>query len=158
MFGIIGSLLGAAWKGLTGGGKSSTASKMAYRHNWSLQARGGTDAAVAFANITNAHCEPEDIVDEFGIDTEDWGEPDPELGMTPWDYAYQELLEELGPIAEMLDCDPEELIEEYIEELEEMSFDYACDWVDRMMTGMEWIPDEGDMLDWAFYDVSDHNY
>lgn len=156
MFGFLGALFGAAWKGLTGGGKSSTASKMAHRYNWSQGARGGTDAAVAFANITNAHCEAEDIVDEFGIDTEDWGEPDPELGTTPWDMAYREALEEVMEDAILLECDPEDLID--WEQVEEDAFDYATDWVDRMMTGKEWIPEEGDMLDWAFYDVSGHNW
>ena len=151
LFGVVGAFIDAAWKGLTG--KSSTASKMAYRQNWAREARGGTDAATAFANITNAHCDPDELIFEFGMDQEG-GYEDPELGCSPWEMAYREALEEVMDDAMVLQCDPEDLID--WDEVEEVAYDYAYDYAERLMSGTEWIPDE-EMLDWAFYDVSDHN-
>ena len=142
---------------------SNTAKKMAYRRNWSRGARGGSWAAQAFANIVNAHSCCEEVVEEFEIDSEYWFEPDPELGMTPYDKAYEEAKEEAEALAAAAgSVDVEDFID--WDQLREDAFDYACDWVDRMLTGTEWIPEGngsgseyGELLSWAFYDVSSHN-
>lgn len=117
------------------------------------KARGGFAggwAAIAFGNIINAHSSAEDIVDEFGLDQED----------APYGNCYQMAYREArqDAIVEMMLAmdffgDPEDYIDwSYVED---MAFEYACELAERWINGEEWIPI--DVLEWAFYDVSDHN-
>lgn len=48
-------------------------------------------------------------------------------------------------------------IEENIDydEVERNAHTYACEFAEQWIDGIEWIP--SDVLDWAFYEVSDHN-
>lgn len=52
------------------------------------------------------------------------------------------------------DSDPEDYID--WDEVEEKAHDYAIELAEKWISGSEWIPE--DVLDWAYYDVSDHNY
>ena len=52
-----------------------------------------------------------------------------------------------------VEVDVEELMD--MDKVEEDAYDYACELADLYIDGMTWIPEE--MLDWAYYDVSDHN-
>lgn len=48
-------------------------------------------------------------------------------------------------------------IEQFIDDemVKQNAFQYACDFADKWVDGEEWIPT--DVLNWAYYDVSDHN-
>ena len=48
-------------------------------------------------------------------------------------------------------------IEQFIDNdvVTQNSFEYACEFAEKWINGEEWIPI--DVLNWAYYDVSDHN-
>lgn len=109
---------------------------------------GGMDALTAFQNIMEAHGGVSRIVDECD----------------PCSYYQSEELEKMAEAALGIEGIPwkngiydkdkdgmdfEEEIEAYIEEV--LPTQIAMDWLD----GTRWIPE--DVLDWAFYEVSDHN-
>lgn len=137
------------------GNAFSALMKAASKRNKSSNDGGGSYGAWTWSNIMNAHCDPEELVDEFGMNEPDSYE-DPDLGMCPYEYAYEEFIDRMAPIAEMMGVDVEELAEEYEEEIEEQAYEYAVDYADRLFTGEYFVPDDG-MLDWGYYDISDHN-
>ena len=109
---------------------------------------GGMDALTAFQNIMEAHGGVGRIVEEC----------------KPCQYYSQQELEEMAVAALGLEGVPwkngiydkdkdgvdfEEEVAAYIEEV--LPSQIAMDWLD----GEKYIP--GDVLDWAFYEVSDHN-
>lgn len=109
---------------------------------------GGMDALTAFQNIMEAHREIDEIVEETD----------------PCSYYDYEELEKMAEMALGLQGIPwkngiydkdkdgidfEEEIEAYIEEV--LPSDIVMQWLD----GRRYIP--SDVLDWAFYEVSDHN-
>lgn len=110
---------------------------------------GGMDALTAFQNILNAHGGVSRIVDECD----------------PTSYYDDEELEHMAVIALGLEGIPwkngiydkdkdgmdfEEEVQAYIEFV--LPTEIAMKWMD----GEEWIPE--DVCDWAFYDVSNHNW
>lgn len=110
--------------------------------------RGGMDALTAFQNILTAHGGVQRIVDETD----------------PCSYYDDDFLEGLAEIAlgivgipwkngiydkDLDEVDFEEEVEAYIEFV--LPTDIAMQW----LSGELWIPEE--VLDWAFYEVSDHN-
>lgn len=113
----------------------------------------GGYGAITFGNIMNAHCSPEDIVDEFGLDDEGSAYVHPHLGTTCYMYAYQQALMEVMAEAMMLGVDPEDLID--WDQVEEEAYEHACDLAQLYIDGATWIPSE--ILHWAYYDISDHN-
>lgn len=132
-------------------GKNANSS-WAYANKFNKMRGGATGGygAITFANIINADSSVEDIVDEFALDTED-----AEYGNC-YERAYAEELHEAT--MEMIAAgdffgDPEDYIDE--DAVEEKAFDYACELAQSWVDGTEWIP--GDVLDWAYYDVSSHN-
>ena len=118
----------------------------------------GGYGAITFGNIMHAHCSLDDIIEEFGLDQEDCEYRHPYLRMTCWRKAYQEALREAQIEAAMMAAmgapvDAEDLID--WDQVEEDAYEYAEDLADLYVTGMVWIPEE--ILDWAYYDISDHN-
>lgn len=123
------------------------------------KARGGFAGgygAITFGNIINADSSPDDIVGEFGLDQQD-----AEYGDC-YQRAYDEAYQKASFEAEMINAlegmfgeevDTEDLID--YEEVEENAYNYAIELAESWIDGGEWIPD--DVLDWAYYDVSDHN-
>ena len=113
----------------------------------------GGYGAWTFGNIMNAHSSAEEIVDEWGLDAEDCEYVHPYLGSNCYMAAYMEALAEVQGIAMFLGLDPEDLID--WEQVESDAYDYACELAQLYIDGETWIPNE--IIEWAYYDVSDHN-
>lgn len=106
-----------------------------------------------FQNIMNAHGSAEDIVYEFGLDTDYCEYIHPHYGRTPFGQAYAEVYAEAVLEAAMLDCDPWEIID--WDEIEDLAHDYALELAELYIGRETWIPRE--ILHWAYYEVSSHN-
>lgn len=109
---------------------------------------GGMDALTAFQNIMDAHGGVDRIVDEcdpcsyYDNDTlEKMAEKALQLEGIPWKNGIYDKDKD--------GMDFEEEIEAYIDEV--LPSEIAMQWLD----GKLYIP--SDVLDWAFYEVSDHN-
>ena len=148
------------------GGKSSVISIAksastvgAYRVASGKSYSGGGWGLDRFQSIIDAHSSIEDMVDEFELDDESC--PYMSLDGYPNCYtqAFQEELSEAKEEAEILAffgevIDPEDLMD--MDEVEENAYEYACDLAEAWYDGQEWIPEE--VMEWAWYDLSDHNY
>lgn len=160
--GFFSSIFGGGRKGKSSGvvsGKNpGSAWTAANRFN---KARGGVAGgygAITFGNIMNAHCSADDIVDEFGLDTEDCSYRHPHYGTTPWMQAYREAhaeaMIEVMELALMgIDADIDDVID--WEQVEDDAYDYAVDLAELYIAGQTWIPSE--IIEWAYYDISSHN-
>lgn len=144
---------GGSKKGTVHSGKNAM-STFANRFNKARGGHAGGYGAITFGNIINAHSSAEDIVDEFGLDQEDCSYKHPYLGTTCWQYAYREALMEAMAEAMIMGVDPEDLID--WDQVEEEAYDYALELADLYIDGSTWIPTE--IINWAYYDVSDHNW
>lgn len=112
----------------------------------------GGYGAWTFGNIIRAHSDAEEIVDEFNLDNEN-----AEYGNC-WQRAYSEALKESeqeAMIFALMGMDFE--LEDFIdwEEVEETAHEYAIELAESWISGSTWIPYE--VLEWAYYDISDHN-
>ena len=72
--------------------------------------------------------------------------------------AYQEEYEKAAAEAAVMnmfgmDIDPEELMD--FEAVEENAYNYSCDLVNAWLDESDWIPEE--VMDFAWYELSDHN-
>lgn len=115
-------------------------------------------ALARFNSIVDAHSSVEDIVEEFEIDGEDSEYQSLDGYDNCFTQSFEEEYERCEAEAELLsefgiDVDPEELID--WERVFEDAYNYATMLVVAWLDGSEWIPEE--ILDWAWYDVSDHN-
>lgn len=125
------------------------------------QAKGGFAGgygAITFKNIIDAHSDSDEIVEEFKLDDEACEYEHPYFRCNCWTQAYREALAEAQAEAKMMsvfgmDIDPEELID--WDQLEEDAYNYALELAEMYINGETWIPKE--ILNWAYYDVSDHN-
>ena len=111
-----------------------------------------------FNSVVEAHSSVEDIVEEFEIDGEDSRYMSPDGYRNCWTQAYQEQREQAEFEAEILamlgeDVSADELIDWDI--VEENAYEYACELVQNWLDGSEWIPEE--IMEYAWYDLSDHN-
>lgn len=113
----------------------------------------GGYAAITFGNIMNAHCTAEDIVEEFKLDEEDCDYKHPYYGVNCYMQAYREALQEVMMDAAMMGLDPEDMIN--FAEVEDNAYDYAVELAEMYIGGSVWIPE--DILEWAYYEISDHN-
>ena len=121
-----------------------------------MRARGGYAGgygAWTFGNIMNAHSSSDEIVDEFELDSEYCGYVHPHYKRTPYGQAYAECYAEAAAEAAILNCDPEDCMD--WEQVEDLAYDYALELAELYIDGKTWIPYE--ILEWAYYDVSDHN-
>ena len=116
-----------------------------------------------FQSIIDAHSSIEDMVDEWELDSESSNYMSLDGYANCYTQAYQEELDKAEGEAEILnmflmefdeEIEPEELIN--IEAVEENAYEYACDLAEAWYDGTEWIPEE--IMDWAWYDLSSHNY
>lgn len=120
------------------------------------RARGGFAGgygAITFGNIMHAHCTDDDIIYEFDLASENCNYIHPYYGTTCYRQAYLEALQEATLEAALLGVDPEELID--WDEVEETAYDYALELAELYTNGQTWIPEQ--ILNWAYYDISDHN-
>ena len=152
--GLFGKIFGNIIKGVA----SNASFVGSYRVAGGKSYSGGGWGLDRFQSIIDAHSSIEDMVDEFELDDESC--PYMSLDGYPNCYtqAYQEELNEAKEEAEILAffgevIDPEDLMD--MDEVEENAYDYACDLAEAWYSGQEWIPEE--VMDWAWYDLSDHN-
>ena len=153
--GLFGKIFGNIIKGVASNASFVGSYRVASGKSYS----GGGWGLDRFQSIIDAHSSIEDMVDEFELDSESC--PYMSLDGYPNCYtqAYQEELSEAKEEAEILAffgevIDPEDLMD--MDEVEENAYQYACDLAEAWYSGQEWIPEE--VMDWAWYDLSDHNY
>lgn len=158
--GLFSSIFGGGKKssGIVSGRNPGKGWVTANRFNKAKGGFAGGYGAITFGNIMNAHSSEEEIVEEFELDGEDCHYKHPSFETTCYKQAYREALMEAQIEAAMLgvfgmDVDPEDLID--WDKVEENAYDYALDLASMYIGGETWIPE--DILDWAYYDVSDHN-
>ena len=152
--GLFGKIFGNVIKGVA----SNASFVGSYRVAGGKSYSGGGWGLDRFQSIIDAHSSIEDMVDEWELDDESC--PYMSLDGYPNCYtqAYQEELNEAKGEAEILAffgevIDPEDLMD--MDEVEENAYEYACDLAEAWYDGQEWIPEE--VMDWAWYDLSDHN-
>ena len=136
----------------------------AYREAGGQSYSGGGWGLDRFQSIIDAHSSIEDMVDEWELDDESC----PYMSLDGYNncyaQAYQEELDKAVAEADILnmllaefegeEVDPEDLIN--MEAVDENAYEYACDLAEAWYNGQEWIPEE--VMDWAWYDLSSHNY
>ena len=125
--------------------------------------RGGGWGLDRFQSVIDAHSSIEDIVDEWDLDSEHSNYMSLDGYANCYTQAYQEELDKAEAEAEILnmflapfeeEIYPGELMN--MEAVEENAYEYACDLAQAWYDGSEWIPEE--VMDWAWYDLSSHNY
>ena len=136
----------------------------AYREAGGQSYSGGGWGLDRFQSIIDAHSSIEDMVDEWELDDEDSNYMSLDGYTNCYAQAYQEELDKAEAEADILnmllaefggeEVDPEDLIN--IEAVEENAYEYACDLAEAWYSGDEWCPLE--VMEWAWYDLSDHNY
>ena len=153
--GLFGKIFGNIIKGVA----SNASFVGSYRVASGKSYNGGGWGLDRFQSIIDAHSSIEDMVDEFELDDESC--PYMSLDGYPNCYtqAYQEERAKAQEEAEILAffgevIDPEDLMD--MDEVDENAYEYACDLAEAWYSGQEWIPEE--VMDWAWYDLSDHNY
>ena len=150
IFGGKSSVISIAKSASTVGGYRVASGKTYSGGGWGLD---------RFQSIIDAHSSVEDMVDEFELDDESCPYMSVDGYANPYMQAYLEALHEAQEEAEILAMFGEEVdLEELIDwdEVEENAYEYACDLAEAWYSGQEWIPEE--VMDWAWYDLSDHNY
>ena len=152
--GLFGKIFGNIIKGVASNASFVGSYRVASGKSYS----GGGWGLDRFQSVIDAHSSIEDMVDEFELDSESC--PYMSLDGYPNCYtqAFQEELSEAKEEAEILAffgevIDPEDLMD--MDEVEENAYEYACDLAEAWYSGQEWIPEE--VMDWAWYDLSDHN-
>ena len=152
--GILFGFFSAVIQGMAKGLSDALHGKKSGRNQGRAGAMGGGGyGSWTWHNIMEAHCDPDDLIDEFGLDMDGCEYDIPYFGQNAWDQAYQEVLSRVEAMAAMLGCDPEDLIDE--EEVAELAYDYAYEYAEMLFSGSYWV--DPDFLDWGYYDISDHN-
>ena len=142
---------------------SSTSFLGAYREASGKDANWGGWGLDRFNSIVEAHSSVEDLVDMFQIDGEGSNYQSLDGYENCYEQAWQEEYERASVEADILnmflapfgeEVDPEELMN--YDKIEEHAYNYACELVEAWLDGGEWVPEE--VLDYAWYGLSDHNY
>lgn len=131
----------------------------AYREAGGQSYSGGGWGLDRFNSIVEAHSSVEDLVDMFEIDGEDSRYQSLDGYRNCYSQAWHEEYEQASFEAAILamlgeDVEPEELMD--YGKVEEDAYDYACELVEAWLDGGEWVPE--DVMDYAWYGLSDHNY
>ena len=155
IFGGKSSVISIAKSASTVGGYRVASGKSYSGGGWGLD---------RFQSIIDAHSSIEDMVDEFELDSEDSNYMSLDGYTNCYTQAFEEELAKAEAEADILnmllyefggeEVDPEDLIN--MEAVDENAYEYACDLAEAWYSGQEWIPEE--VMDWAWYDLSDHNY
>ena len=152
---------GGIKKGVVHSGKDSQWT-YANRFNKAKGGHAGGYGAVTFKNIVNAHSSEGEIVEEFLLDAEVCVYIHPRFGMNCYNKAWLDEYERaqieaaalMAASGGLVEIDPEELMD--MEQVEEDAYEYALELAYMYIEGDIWIP--GVMLNWAYYDVSTHNW
>ena len=152
--GLFGKIFGNIIKGVASNASFVGSYRVASGKSYS----GGGWGLDRFQSIIDAHSSIEDMVDEFELDSESSNYMSLDGYPNCYTQAYQEELSEAKEEAEILAffgevIDPEDLMD--MDEVEENAYEYACDLAEAWYSGQEWIREE--VMDWAWYDLSDHN-
>ena len=103
------------------------------------------------------------MVEEWDLDSESSNYMSLDGYPNCYTQAYQEEYDKAQEEAEILnmiliefgeEVDPEDLMD--MDAVDENAYEYACDLAEAWYDGQEWIPLE--VMEWAWYDLSDHNY
>ena len=153
--GLFGKIFGNIIKGVASNASFVGSYRVASGKSYS----GGGWGLDRFQSIIDAHSSIEDMVDEWELDSEHSNYMSLDGYPNCYTQAYQEELSEAKEEAEILAffgevIDPEDLMD--MDEVEENAYEYACDLAEAWYSGQEWIPLE--VMEWAWYDLSDHNY
>lgn len=150
-------LLSAIFDGLSGKQSAKqSATSVSFLQTYSGGSGGwGLDR---FQSIIDAHSSLEDMVEEWGLNSEGCPYMSVDGYANPYTQAYQEEYEKASMeamVLEMLgmEVDVEDLMD--MDEVEENAYEYALDLADAWYSGAEWIPIE--VMNWAWYQLSDHN-
>ena len=152
-------LLSTIFSGIVKGVVSNASFVGSYRVSSGKSYHGGGWGLDRFQSIIDAHSSIEDIVEEWDLDSESSNYMSLDGYPNCYTQAYQEEYNEAKEEAEILAffgevIDPEDLMD--MDEVEENAYEYACDLAEAWYSGQEWIQEE--VMDWAWYDLSDHNY
>ena len=150
IFGGKSSIISIAKSASTVGGYRVASGKSYSGGGWGLD---------RFQSIIDAHSSIEDMVDEWELDSENSNYMSLDGYPNCYAQAYQEELNKAEAEADILEffgeeVDPEDLMN--MDAVDENAYEYACDLAEAWYSGQEWIPEE--VMDWAWYDLSDHNY
>ena len=153
--GLFGKIFGNIIKGVASNASFVGSYRVASGKSYS----GGGWGLDRFQSVIDAHSSIEDMVDEFELDSENSNYMSLDGYPNCYTQAYQEERAKAQEEAEILAffgevIDPEDLMD--MDEVEENAYEYACDLAQAWYSGQEWIPEE--VMDWAWYDLSDHNY
>ena len=153
--GLFGKIFGNIIKGVASNASFVGSYRVASGKSYS----GGGWGLDRFQSIIDAHSSIEDMVDEFELDSESSNYMSLDGYPNCYTQAYQEERAKAQEEAEILAffgevIDPEDLMD--MDEVEENAYEYACELAEAWYSGQEWIPEE--VMDWAWYDLSDHNY
>ena len=133
-----------------------------YREAGGQSYSGGGWGLNRFQSIIDTHSSIEDMVEEWNLYSEDSYYMSLDGYNNCYEQAYQEEYNKAQEIADTINMiigefggmvDPEELMD--MDAIDEKAYKYACDLAQAWYDGSEWIPEE--IMDWAWYDLSDHN-
>ena len=156
-------LLSTIFSGIVKGVVSNASFVGSYRVSSGKSYHGGGWGLDRFQSIIDAHSSIEDMVEEWDLDSESSNYMSLNGYPNCYTQAYQEEYDKAQEEAEILnmilielgeEVDPEDLMD--MEAVDENAYEYACDLAEAWYDGQEWIPQE--VMDWAWYDLSDHNY
>lgn len=157
--GLFGKIFGGIVKGV-----ASNASFLgSYRVAGGKSYSGGGWGLDRFQSIIDAHSSIEDMVDEWDLDSESSNYMSLDGYPNCYAQAYQEEYNKAQEEADILnmflmefgeEVEPEDLMD--MDAVDENAYEYACDLAEAWYSGQEWIPEE--ICDWAWYDLSSHNY
>ena len=158
--GLFGKIFGNIIKGVASNASFVGSYRVASGKSYS----GGGWGLDRFQSIIDAHSSIEDMVDEFELDSENSNYMSLDGYPNCYAQAYQEELDKAQEEADILnmllaefggeEVDPEDLMN--MDAVDENAYEYACDLAEAWYSGQEWCPEE--VMDWAWYDLSDHNY
>ena len=152
------------------GGKSkvksiatSTSFLGTYREAGGKSYSGGGWGLNRFQSIIDAHSSTEEMVEEWNLYGEDSTYMSLDGYPNCYTQAYQEEYDKAQEKADLLnmiliefgeEIFPEDLMD--MDTVDENAYQYACDLAEAWYSGQEWCAQE--VMDWAFWDLSDHNY
>ena len=153
--GLFSSIFSGVIKGIA----SNTSFVGAYREASGKSYGGGGWGLDRFQSVIDAHSSTEEMVEMFALDSESCPYMSVDGYANPYMQAYTEHYREAQAEAMILsmfgeEVDPEDLID--WDAVEEDAYQYACDLFDAWYDGSYWIPEE--VMDYAWYALSDHNY
>lgn len=130
----------------------------AYRVAGGQSYEGGGWGLDRFNSIIDAHSSIDDMIEEWGLADEGCRYQSLDGYSNPYEQAYREERELAEEEVDVLAMLGEEIDVEFLIDwgtVEENAYEYAEELAQAWLDGSEWVPEE--IMDWAWYDLSDHN-